>query len=236
MATDRPDYTEASSTVGRGRFQLESGYTFLNDRNGGSRMLLHSYPETLLRVGLFADWFEFRVAQTFFSSHTQGEPSRVGASDLYLGSKLALTEQAGLFPETAVILQGTVPTGAEAFTFSRVLYGINYLFGWDVIPDAITLGGSFQANNAGDAGRSYTLLSQSLTMGYKLSKNLNSYTEWYALYPSRATYAESGAKHFFNGGFQYFVTDNLAFDIRAGLQLNRHVDVFFGGIGMAMRY
>ena len=32
IATDRPDFTEASSTVGRGRVQLESGYTFFTDR------------------------------------------------------------------------------------------------------------------------------------------------------------------------------------------------------------
>src|SRR4051812_40814645 len=29
LASDRPDFTEASSTVGKGRVQLEAGYTFV---------------------------------------------------------------------------------------------------------------------------------------------------------------------------------------------------------------
>ena len=34
LASDRPDFTEASSTVGRGRVQLEAGYTLVRDRAG----------------------------------------------------------------------------------------------------------------------------------------------------------------------------------------------------------
>jgi hypothetical protein len=36
LASDRPDFTESSSTVGRGIWQLESGYTFIEDRAGGT--------------------------------------------------------------------------------------------------------------------------------------------------------------------------------------------------------
>jgi len=35
---------------------LESGYTFAKQN---SSFLSRSYPEALLRVGMFADWFEF---------------------------------------------------------------------------------------------------------------------------------------------------------------------------------
>lgn len=55
ITTDRPDFTEASSTVGRGRVQLEAGYTFLRSYADGVTTRIHSYPETLFRLGLFAD-------------------------------------------------------------------------------------------------------------------------------------------------------------------------------------
>src|SRR5262245_22982885 len=65
IATDRPDFTEASSTVGKGRIQLEAGYTFIRDRAAGVTTTNHSYPEALLRIGAFAEWLEFRIGQNF---------------------------------------------------------------------------------------------------------------------------------------------------------------------------
>ena len=55
LATDRPDFTEASSTVGRGHVQLEFGYTYFQDDEDGTRVRGHSLPETLLRVGMLAE-------------------------------------------------------------------------------------------------------------------------------------------------------------------------------------
>lgn len=260
LTSDRPDFTEASSTVGRGRVQLESGYTYTSDRSGGARARTHSYPEVLLRIGLFADWFELRVGQNVISQSTQGgrpggplavpgvpaQPvggaggvgriTDIGASDLYLGAKLALTQQKGVLPETAIILQGTVPTGAAAFTADRVLYGFNYLFSWE-LNDSMSLAGSFAANkNIDDNGFEYALLAQSLSIGYTLTDNLTAYTEWFAFYPTFATATGGGAQHYLDGGFQYFVTKNFALDIRAGVGLSRSADDFFTGVGFVVRY
>ncbi|MBY0513076.1 MAG: transporter, partial [Gemmataceae bacterium] len=52
LASDRPDFTEASSTVGKGRVQLEGGYTFTRDHSGEVATTSHSYPEALLRIGM----------------------------------------------------------------------------------------------------------------------------------------------------------------------------------------
>ena len=71
---DRPHLPEAS-TVGKGRIVLQSGYTFTGK---GSTFSSHEYPEALLRIGMFADWFEFRVGQKFLSqAHTLMEFGRV---------------------------------------------------------------------------------------------------------------------------------------------------------------
>src|SRR6185295_17185647 len=62
LKSDRPDFTEASTTVGRGVVQVEMGYTYFSDTANGVVSSSHSYPEMLWRVGAFADWFEFRFA------------------------------------------------------------------------------------------------------------------------------------------------------------------------------
>lgn len=196
IITDRPDFTEASSTVGKGRVQLETGYTYVRDRSDGVLRSAHSYPEALLRVGLFTDWFEFRLGQNLGSEReTPGDSTRfiTGADDLYLGAKLGLTEQAGVLPEAAVVVQATVPTGAYSRSAGRVLPGVNLLYGWDVIEDKVTFGGSSQALSSVDDDRHrYLTIAQSLTVGYTLTERVGAYTEWFAFFPSGATAPASG--------------------------------------------
>jgi len=241
IVTDRPDFTEASSTVGLGRVQLEAGYTYFRDRSGGSTFVTQTYPEALLRIGVLADWFELRLGQTYVHSPITAFANRVehdtGFADLYVGAKLALTEQKAHLPETALILQGTLPTGAEDLTAGRLLPGINFLFGWDLIPDLLSAGGSLQANRAvDDDGHPFVLVGQSFTIGYTLTDQFGAYTEWFALYPSGATAPDTAPEHYFNGGFTYKVTPDFQLDIRAGVGLNKHAQDFFTGVGFAVRY
>ena len=239
LASDRPDFTEASSTVGKGRVQLESGYTFTGDRSGSEKTLSHSYPEALLRVGMIADWFEFRIGQNFGNTtgHTpQGVFHTGGSEDLDLGVKLGLTEQKGVFPELALVLQTLVPTGQREITTGRVLPGLNLLYGWDVIKDKVTLAGSTQANRAIADGHGYVEMAQSLSVGYSFTPKLASYTEWFAFFPAGATAPGITAQHYLDGGFTYKVTPNFQLDIRAGIGLSRRADDFFAGTGFAIRY
>jgi hypothetical protein len=255
IVTDRPDFTEASRTVGKGRVQLEAGYTFTRDRTNGERFSSHSYPEALLRVGMFADWFEFRLGQNFGNERTilaDGTRTRAsGADDLYLGVKLGLTEQKAWRPEMALVLQITVPTGSNDFSSREVLPGLNLLYGWDVIKDRVSVGGSTQANRVrGDfplpdfmgldqattGKHSYLLLAQSLTVNYTLTEKLGAYTEWFAFFPHSAIGPDIGPEHYLDGGFTYELTPTFQLDIRAGVGLNRHAADFFAGTGFAVKY
>lgn len=240
IKTDRPDFTEASSTVGRGRVQLEAGYTFIRDRTGGVNSLSHSFPEAIFRIGMFADWFELRVGQNFGSARMDspdGTFSAGGAEDLYLGAKLGLTEQRDVLPEMALIIQANVPTGSRSFTAGRTLPGLNWLYGWDLIEECLTLGGSTQGNLAVDDDKhGYVEFAQSLTVGYEFTKKFGAYTEWFAFFPAGATAPAVTAQHYFDGGFTYKLTPNFQLDIRAGVGLSRSADDFFAGSGFAVRY
>jgi len=240
IVTDRPDFTEASSTVGRGRIQLETGYTYSRDLDSGVRNA-HSYPEVLLRAGVFADWFELRLGQNY--SHTKafagdgGVFGTSGGEDLYLGVKLGLTEQKAYLPEMALVLQSTVPTGHRNLTSGRIHAGMNLLYGWDVVPDLLSFAGSSQGNSAtDDDGQSYLELAQSVTVGYTITSRLGAYTEFFAFFPHGATAPDTVAQYYFNGGFTYKFTPNFQYDVRAGVGLNRHAEDFFVGTGFAVRY
>lgn len=250
LETDRPDFTEASSVVGRGHVQLELGYTFLQDKEHGERVRSHSFPETLLRVGMIAPWFEFRLAWNYgIQSTTAGGVTTTISEpeDLYVGAKLALTLQDGIFPEMALVPQMNLPTAPQfiedltpvfepnrAFGAGEILPGVNWLYGWDV-GEIGYIAGSTQVNRTLDeSGGYYEEFAQSITTGYKWTKKLTQYTEWFAFFPHGADTALP--EHYLNGGYTYLVTNDLQLDVRAGVGLNSPATDFFGGLGAAYRY
>jgi hypothetical protein len=233
IVTDRPDFTESSSTVGLGRLQLEMGYTYTS---GDDDFRSHSYPEVLLRIGLFAEWFELRIVQNF-ASEFEPPTSVDGNEDLGLGFKLALTEQKGYLPETGLIVESSIPTGHADLTDDELLPAITYLYGWDIIPGRLDMGGETQfARARDDTGHFYLQMAQSWTFGYGLTEKLGAYTEWFAFFPDGALASDIGPEHYLDGGFTYLISNNLQVDIEAGVGLNEHSDNYFVGAGMAVRW
>jgi hypothetical protein len=238
LASDRPDFTEASVTVGRGVAQVEMGYTFISNDDPGISTREHSYPEMLWRIGMFAEWFEFRIAYNHLSGSELAAPLPIdnfsGGEDLYLGFKLGLTPQEGILPEMALIGQMTVPTGHADLTADETLPGVNWLYGWD-INDFLSFAGSTQGNKAvDDAGDVYFEFAQSLTIGYTLSDRIGAYTEWFVLVPSGSLVAST--EHYLDGGFTYRLTNDVQFDIRAGIGLSERAADYFLGSGVVIRF
>ena len=237
IATDRPDFVEASVAVGKGRIQLEAGYTFIQDRADGKKVVHHSYPEALLRIGMFADWFELRIGQNLGGEFDSSLDNGVhGAEDLYLGMRFDLAEQKGVLPEMSLVFQTLVPTGHSAFTAQQMLPGFNFLYGWDIVEDRWTLGASTQLNRrVDDSNHYYAEFAQAFTLGKKWTPRLGQYTEWFTLVPCGAI-TEARTEHYLDGGFTYLITDNFQVDIRAGVGLNRAANDFFAGSGFGIRY
>jgi hypothetical protein len=237
IVTDRPDFTEASSTVGAGRFQIEAGFTYFKDRSDGVNSRSNSFPETLLRIGLFAESFEFRIAQNFLDEHVSQFENAAFASgfdDTYIGAKFWLTEQSGFLPEMVIMPQALLPTGDSDFNTNQVLPGLNWLYGWDVT-DCIAIGGSTQGNRSYDGTEFFVLFAQSLTINYALTEKLGCYTESFCFMPEGANSPEIKPQYYFDSGFTYKVTINLQLDVRAGVGLNEAADDFFAGAGLAYR-
>src|SRR6516162_2656549 len=236
LDADRPHFPEATTTVGKGRAILESGYTFTQK---GDSFLSHSGPEALLRVGMFADWFEFRIGQNFLHQRqTAGVTTTAsGAQDLYLGVKLGLTEQHGWLPATVVIPQMTVPTGSAEVTARKVLPGVNVDFGWEVIKDLfnieLLIANNFVQDDLGIS--SHHELATGLTSVFQLTKKLEIFAEWDAFYPTGGL-GSAAPRNYAVTGLVYFVTPDLQLDMRAGVGLNHAANDFLAGVGFAARY
>lgn len=239
LVTDRPDFTESSVTVGYRVAQLETGYTYAYDSNGAGSVRTHSYPETLLRIGTLADWFEFRLDWNYVEERRNefGGPidTAAGAEDMGVGCKLALTPQEGILPETALVLQTTVPTGAEKFTADELQPGITYLYSWD-LNDTWSTGGLSALHRSKDelTDDAHVLLHQSWTLVRSWSDRIGTYAEWFVLAPTGAD--SDHTEHYFNGGFTVLANDDIQWDIRSGVGLNGAADDYFVGSGLSVRF
>jgi len=216
------------------------GYTFTRDKEPGGEVKSQTYPETLFRIGMLADWFELRIGYTFAEEKTKNAPAgngRVrGNDDLYLGVKLWLTEQQGILPEMTILPQMLVPTGSNAFTNDQVLAGVNWLYSWD-LTENLSLAGSSQINRTrDDVGHYYSEFAQSVALGLGITDEVGVYMEYYGFFPTSAVAANVGAEHYMNGGVAYLYNDNVQFDVRVGTGLNRRANDFFTGAGVSLRF
>jgi len=236
LIPDRPDFTEGTSTVGRGVIQIEFGYTLELLRGYGDTGRTHSLGEPLLRLGVLADWLELRVAASPVAHRTTHDGSTstdTGLEDLYLAIKLALSDQNGIVPALAILPQTTLPTGTDGFSDDRALPGVNLLYSWDV-GDAFSLSGSTQINRGvNEPGDAVADWAQSLSGGFGLGERHGLYGEWFAIFHEGEDGRE--AEHYVNAGLTWLITGDLQWDIRAGTGLNDATEDLFLGTGLSVR-
>ena len=237
LVTDRPDFTEASSTVGLGVVQLEMGYTFVynEDDATGDETHTHTAPETLLRVG-FLENVELRVAWTYVWENTEVSGVRAstdGGSDLSIGLKIDLFEQCCWRPEQALLVSTASDSGATNFSSNTFTTNVAYLYSWN-LPNEWSLSANSGFFTDRERDDDFVVWLQSFALGIPLNDCWGMYVEYFGLYETDKTGAVD--QHFMDGGVTYLWNYNLQFDVRAGFGLNGAADDFFTGTGVSMRF
>jgi hypothetical protein len=238
LEADRPDFTESPLTVGKGVVQVEMGYTFTADGNLGARTTDHTFPQMLWRIGMFAEWFEFRVFYNYDINEVTlpagNHLHMSGSEDLQLGAKICLARQEGILPAMGLIPAMTVPTGAPGFTEGEVMPSLQWAYQWE-FNKKVSLGmTTLIERQRDDLGNIFVEFAQSGSLDIQLGKKLAMYNELYLLSPTGRT--DEQVQYYYDGGFTYHVTNNLQLDIEAGVGLNRAADDYFAGSGLVVRY
>ena len=230
LVSERPDFTNAPTTVGRGVAQLETGYLF-TDIDGESHS--HAAPNGLLRVGVLADWLELRLGGTEVWENGPDGPAR-GVEGVSVGAKFALAEQSGPLPELGFITTLILPTGADLAELDGPLPMAELVYGWD-LSDTLRLDATsaLLRNTDGDGAAVYTEFDQSFSFSVTHSDRLSSFAEYFVLIPTATDAA--GAQHFADAGLSLLATPDVQFDLFAGAGLNDAADDFFVGAGLVLR-
>jgi len=243
IETERHDFTQSAVTVGRGIFQLESGYSYFNKNTEHESEGSHTFPEMLVRYGISED-VEVRLRWNYVWIYAEEEPSRIGSEDLRYSIKFQLTrEEEDDLLTTAAEIRGLAPTGGDSFTTNHAEIGLDYIYQCS-LGERVTLAGStgYATNGFGDFGllpdqptaENFNVMSQSAVLGVEITELNTLYTEWYAIFSDGLE--DEIVVSVFNIGLDHYFTDNLVVDFRAGVGLTEDSDDFFVGVGGGWRF
>lgn len=242
IETERHDFTQSTKTVGQHVIQIESGYSYFYKDKDQEIESSHTTPETLIRIGL-SDDIEFRLRFTYDWRFIEVEEDLSGSQDLIWSFKFRVTDQDAWIPESALELRMTAPTGGSDWSLDGVAGGFDYIYGWELLEGWELYGSTGCATNGlGDfsslpedpAGDEFVVWSQSVALGIELTEQMTFYSEWFGLFSHALE--DNFTITVYNVGVDYYLTDNLVVDLRAGVGLSEDADDFFTGVGGGYRF
>lgn len=231
IVTDRPDATEASSTVGKGVLQFETGGLYESFEENGVKSENYTYNTMLIRYGIL-DNLEIRVGWNFEEGITSVNGNTLdnvtsGLSPLLLGLKIDIAEENGVMPEIALI--GHVfPVFSASADFRPETTAVDFRLSLsNTLSEKSSIGyniGAQWGNDSPEAAAIYTV-----AYGYSLSDKFGFYAELYGDLPE-----DSSANHYWDAGFTYLASKDLQFDVYAGTSITAGQDILLG-MGLSYR-
>jgi len=228
IETDRPDFTEATSTVETGHVQSEGGYTFTRD--GAERA--QSIGELLVRIGT-TDWSELRVGVNSYDVIGPNTSRKSGMEDATLGAKIRLRvggEEPSVVPALSLLVGTTVPTGARTLNDRTWRPEAKLAAAWHLTKrTGLSANGNYSYES--DAGERFSQWASSLSLDTELSSVVGAYAEYYGFYGPAFP-----AKHYINAGVTRALGRDTQLDFRVGTRTNAPFPAYFTGIGLARRW
>jgi hypothetical protein len=230
LITDRPDFTESTSTIPRGHYQIEGGTTVARVEDVDSL----SFGELLVRIGTGERW-ETRLSAGYARVDTPfGDIS--GLEDPSVGIKFRFTDDPGELgpgqPAVSLLVSTSVPAGDEELTDDEWVPEAKLALAWELTP-RFGLSSNLNYAHAVDGDERLHQLGATLSGSLSLTDRLGSYLEWYGF--SEET-EDGPSTHYVNGGVTFLINSDLQIDARVGTGLNDADPDWFVGVGGGIRF
>jgi hypothetical protein len=239
IETDRDSFTPSTRVVGFGRVVVESALTF-EDHRGVPES--YSFPELVVRIGI-CKRVELRLgfnAEIGGGSEVSG--GQVGEAPgvvdgtlkteyrLTYGAKIATTDQKGLVPDSAIILQGSTPTAGPS---TATQFIGTYVFGWE-LPARCRLDASFRYELGNEEGDHFNGYAPSVVFKVPVLERWTLHAEYFGEFSTDKDV--NFTRHYISPGFAFLVTRNLEIGSRVGWGLNDQSVRFFCNAGFGYRF
>ncbi|MET2986637.1 transporter [Aureibaculum conchae] len=231
LVTDRPDATEASSTVGKGILQIETGGLYESFEDNNVKFESTTFNSTLIRYGLLSN-MEIRLGWDFVEGVTKVNGNKLnnvtsGFTPFLLGVKVDIAEEKNGWPEIALI--GHVfPLFTASNDYRPESTGVDFRFSMShTLSEKSSLGynlGGEWKDDSNKAAGIYTL-----AYGYSISEKFGMYLELYGDLPE-----DNKANHYWDAGLTYLVSNDLQLDVYTGTSITKGQDILVG-LGLSYR-
>jgi hypothetical protein len=227
IATDRPDQTELATLTPLHYFQAEFGFGTINSGDNNHDLI---HPTALFKYGL-ATRFELRLETDLITQYRQLVPNpetTTGFEPLAPGFRIGICEQKKIIPKTALITHVAIPTlASNAFKANHVAPDIVLAMENQITKN---FGISYNTGAKWDGYSSSPYWLYSLSCGLKLGKNWESYIEILG-----SASVNSKAENAVDGGFGYYISNNVKLDAFAGFGTSQEAADYFLGFGFSFR-
>lgn len=219
---DRPDQTETPFTVPKGRFQIESGFSYKKELDHNN----YSVPSSLSKFGL-TQKLELRLI-TEWNIESYDNTQNSGLQPIQLGFKINFCDEKKGRPKTSLIAQVTIPKWA-ASDYQSNYYMPNFRFTMQhTLSEKLSLGYNLGAQwDAEDRRRTWLYTA---TLGYSLSNQLGCYAEVFGFAPQFES-----ANHSIDGGFTYLISDDFMLDLSSGKRIAGQTAEYYTALGISFR-
>jgi hypothetical protein len=239
ISTDRPDFVEASSVVGKGVFQVETSVSFERDRADGVTRRTRSTP-TLLRFGV-SEEVELRLESEGLLRETvsdaSGSTTNRGTADASIGAKWRLREgdEAKGTPSMAVLAHIDLDSGSSAFRAAGKVPSLRFVAEWE-LPGEASVGimpGVFHGKD--DASRErYWGGILAATYSRLIAPRTRGFVELAG--QELRSRRHGGNVVTFDTGVVYAIDSETQVDFSVNIGLNRHTPDAAAAIGFSRRF
>jgi hypothetical protein len=233
IAPDRPGLGDGSGIVGRGVWQVETGWSFESDREGDATLHELALPLALFRVGI-SDRFEMRVSADGLLSDTSSSPgsARVsGRSDLEVGAKVKLVEAAKAGFELSVLPIVSLPIGSNAFSSGG--YDPTVEFAWaQSLPRDVSLSGNVTVASLSEDDHHFTQHIFTLSVDRDIASGWNGFLE---AFRASSFERDGDAVWIVDSGATHRLGRQAQFDISVGRGMTDAAPDWFISAGLSWR-
>ncbi|MFQ5537807.1 MAG: transporter [Gemmatimonadota bacterium] len=231
IVTDRPDFVEASVTVGAGIVQVETSAAYARSGSGSGRSAHWTTP-SLLRVGI-GETLELRLETDFLTRDVSADATRgpSGFSDVAVGFKWHALDAVDATPSLAFLVHAGLPVGSAGLRGEGVHPTLRASAEWE-FAGGYGLGMMPGLGwNPDEEGYTYGIFA--LVVGKSLSRRLRVFAE-IALQemPLRDAGAAVGT---WDTGLSLLLRDDVQWDAALSLPATDAADDFFFTTGISLR-
>jgi Putative MetA-pathway of phenol degradation len=227
LEADRPDQTETPAIVPKGMFQVETGFTFQKNKSDSKT---NSLPTTLWKYGVNEN-FELRLI-TEFVLEEENDSKTSGLTPVYVGFKVKLLDEKGIFPKTSFIAHISLPNLASK-QYKTAFYAPEFRFVMQhSLTERVSLSYNLGAEWDGFSAEPtfiYTFI-YTLTSGLSVTEKLGAYIELFGFAPQN-----DSANHSFDGGFTYLINPNFMLDLSSGVGITNNAPERYFALGFSFR-